>query len=104
MNSQSFNFFFHQGLPDARQYRITIISLALLDVFLQGEVWILFARPSFSWPAHVHHIYTGHHGCICTDRKSHLVIATSKIFLAAAGEQVLSFCKKMRKTCEQEFA
>lgn len=32
------------------------------------------------------------------------VTATQKLFLAVAGEQVLSFCKKMRKTCEQVFA
>lgn len=31
--------------------------------------------------------------------KATLVAATQKLFLAAAGEQFLSFCKKMRKTC-----
>lgn len=33
--------------------------------------------------------------------KATLVTATQKLFLATAGEQVLSLCKKMRKTCEQ---
>lgn len=36
--------------------------------------------------------------------KATLVTATQKLFLAAAGEQVLSFSKKMRKTCDQIFA
>lgn len=35
-------------------------------------------------------------------QKASLVTATQKLFLATAGEQVLSFCKKMRKTCEHD--